>query len=367
LDEPLTQLATTVSALRSGPERFNGTLLRKLASDSQAHEPGPEPLDIAFVNLMPDSAFLDTEGQFLGLLSAASGRLSVPLRVRRFWIQGVPRGAEVMRRIAQSYLEIDALIGGQVDGLIVTGTEPRAAKIDEEAFWPALAELIEWSADAVSSVVLSCLASHAAAKLFDGVERSLLPQKLSGVYPTDRADAGAISEGLASSISLPHSRSNDIPTSTLAAHGYRPVLTSGESWTAMEGDRFRARLLLFQGHPEYAANSLLREHRRDVRRYLMGERSQYPPMPEGYLDEAGLQLLREFAALPTTIDRDPAGIAAFPAQAVEPHIQPSWRHAAETIYSNWLGQVMRRRAEAEDSVQILVRGVPVSAEASINA
>ncbi|MGB9483520.1 MAG: hypothetical protein WCB86_06460, partial [Candidatus Dormiibacterota bacterium] len=105
----------------------------------------------------------------------------------------------------------------------------------------------------------------------------------------------------------------------------------------------------------------------DVRRYLMGERSQYPPMPEGYLDEAGLQLLREFADLPTTIDRDPAGIAAFPAQAVEPHIQPSWRHAAETIYSNWLGQVLRRRAEAEDSVQILVRGVPVSAEAGINA
>lgn len=367
LDGPLAPMGAEAQELRAGAGRFSGTLLGQRASDVPVPEPGSAPLDIAFVNLMPDAAFLDTEAQFLGLLWEASGQINVAIRVWRFWLRGVPRGAAVMQRIAQSYLEIDTLIGSPVDALIVTGTEPRATKLDEEAFWPTLAEVIEWSADAVPSVVLSCLAAHAAAKLFDGVERTLLPQKLSGVYRTDVADGSTLSEGLSTPIWLPHSRSNDIRTSALTSRGYRPLLTAGESWTAVEIERSRARFLMFQGHPEYAANSLLRELRRDVRRYLSGERDSYPQVPEGYLDGAGLTLLEEFAQLPTTIDRDPAGIAAFPSDALELHIRPSWSHAAKSLYGNWLGQVLGRRSESRRAGQIPVASVPVMDRASVNA
>jgi len=44
--------------------------------------------------------------------------------------------------------------------------------------------------------------------------------------------------------------------------------------------------LFFQGHPEYDADSLPREYRRDVGRFLRSERESYPGMPKGYFDEA---------------------------------------------------------------------------------
>ena len=43
--------------------------------------------------------------------------------------------------------------------------------------------------------------------------------------------------------------------------------------------------VFFQGHPEYEANTLLLEYRRDIRRFLRRERDTYPPMPQGYFDE----------------------------------------------------------------------------------
>ncbi|HUY07929.1 MAG TPA: homoserine O-succinyltransferase [Candidatus Dormibacteraeota bacterium] len=367
MDAPSAHPVARQPGLRSGTGRVCGTVPGPPVGVVQSAQRDPQPLEIAFVNLMPDTAFSDTEEQFLGILSDAARRHQSPLRVRRYWIRGVPRGASVMRRISRSYLEIDTLIGSQVDGLIVTGTEPRAETIEDEAFWPALAQLIEWSSEAVPSVLLSCLAAHAAAKLFQGVERTLLPQKLSGVFRTERAGTGAIAQGLPTPVWLPHSRSNDIPTSRLTARGYRPVLTAGESWTALEFERSQARFLVFQGHPEYAGNSLLREHRRDVRRYLNGERPLYPPVPEGYLDQSGLRLLEDFAALPTTIARDPAGLSTFPTQAVEAHIQPTWRHVAETLYGNWLAQVQSRRAARKSADPILKAGLPRYGEVSANA
>lgn len=342
----LTARASAPSELWLGAGRTGATTLELERGDRQGAGSALAPVEIAFVNLMPDTAFLDTEEQFLGLFSAVSAQLAVPLRVRRFWIRGVPRGPAVRGRIARSYLEIDALIGSQVDALIVTGTEPRAAYLEEEAFWPSLSALILWAREAVPSVLLSCLAAHAAVKLFDGVERTRLPKKLSGVFETDRQGSSPLAEGIPASIRIPHSRSNDIATSLLESRGYRPVLSSGEAWTAVEVTRSQAHFLLFQGHPEYSPNSLLREHRRDVRRYLHGDRATYPPVPEEYLDDVGLRLLDEFASLPSTLGLNPAGIDAFPAEALEPHIWPSWRPAAERLYGNWLGQVVARRRAA---------------------
>ena len=57
--------------------------------------------------------------------------------------------------------------------------------------------------------------------------------------------------------------------------------------------------LFFQGHPEYDAGALLSEFRRDVGRFLKGERDRYPAMPQHYFDaatEAALAAFRQRAA-----------------------------------------------------------------------
>ena len=52
--------------------------------------------------------------------------------------------------------------------------------------------------------------------------------------------------------------------------------------------------VFFQGHPEYESDTLLREYRRDVGRYIKGEASRYPLMPRSYFDETTVEELTAF-------------------------------------------------------------------------
>ena len=54
------------------------------------------------------------------------------------------------------------------------------------------------------------------------------------------------------------------------------------------------RFVFFQGHPEYGAHTLLKEYRRDIKRFLRRERETYPSMPKGYFDAAATRLLTDF-------------------------------------------------------------------------
>jgi homoserine O-succinyltransferase len=51
--------------------------------------------------------------------------------------------------------------------------------------------------------------------------------------------------------------------------------------------------LFFQSHPEYQLDTLLLEYRRDVARFLRGESTAYPNVPQGYFDEQTLFRLAE--------------------------------------------------------------------------
>ena len=56
----------------------------------------------------------------------------------------------------------------------------------------------------------------------------------------------------------------------------------------------RSLFVHFQGHPEYFTRTLLKEYRRDVRRYLTHERETYPNEPRGYFDAEATRILNEF-------------------------------------------------------------------------
>ena len=49
------------------------------------------------------------------------------------------------------------------------------------------------------------------------------------------------------------------------------------------GESMRGPILL-SGHPEYDGNSLLKEYKREVNRFIAREREDYPPFPENYFD-----------------------------------------------------------------------------------
>ena len=181
-----------------------------------------EPITVALVNNMPDSAFVDTENQFR-LASAAPTGARVELEL--YTITEIPRSEQIASVIQSRYRGLDELWSNPPDALIVTGTEPTQVRMVYEPYWPYMARLLEWAAGAVPTVLLSCLASHASVLLFDGIERVPLPQKCSGVFRgvvTDRHSP--LARGLADEVPVPHSRVNEIPEDVLVDAGYRVVV-----------------------------------------------------------------------------------------------------------------------------------------------
>ena len=75
---------------------------------------------------MPDAALEATERQFIDLLRASARNTVV--RLMLFSIPEVPRAAERAQDMADRYRDIGELWDTRLDGLIVTGTEPRSRK-----------------------------------------------------------------------------------------------------------------------------------------------------------------------------------------------------------------------------------------------
>lgn len=305
---------------------------------------GREPLVIALLNNMPDSALQTTEQQFRDLLARAGTGYDV--RLRLFSFPELIRGDAGRRYVADQYEPIDALWHGEFDGLIVTGAEPRTRELSQEVYWPSLTRLVDWALDSETPTVWSCLAAHAAVLHLDGIQRRRLGQKISGLFRCEKTSDNALVSGLPSSWRIPHSRLNTLDAAQLESVGYEIVSCSEDAGPDTFVLQRRAAFVFYQGHPEYDAGALFREYRRDVGRYLAGTMELYPEMPRGYFDD---QTARAFAAFRDLAERERKRelLEAFPgrdARAIPPHL---WLDAAVRLYSNWLSAfVAPRRAEA---------------------
>jgi homoserine O-succinyltransferase len=299
-------------------------------------------IEIALVNNMPSSAFDATEQQFVTLLKAAAHELGgTAVRLSRYGIEGLERSAEVQGRIAREYSHIELLYATRPDGLIVTGTEPRALDLRSEPYWGALAELIAWAKDAVASAVVSCLAAHAAALLFDGIERETLPAKCSGVFVQDVVSGHPLTMDLGKKVHMPHSRLNDLPSASFQAGGYTNLIESPEmNWTVAVKEQGSCTFVLVQGHPEYSTTSLLREYRRDLQRYARGERRDLPAIPVGYLDGESERLLQDFE---TRVLAAAGLVSEFPFDLVAQRLVNTWQGSGTRLYANWLRLIQCRR------------------------
>jgi len=98
-------------------------------------------------------------------------------------------------------------------------------------------------------------------------------------------------------------------------------------------------IVYFQGHPEYDTCSLLKEYKREVNRFIAGERDDYPPMPEHYFssDAAAIAERHRHAVLKAV--KKGSEVPAFPEAHIEPLLDNTWRDTAKSIVNNWLGLV----------------------------
>lgn len=303
----------------------------------------PDRLTIGLVNNMPDGAVASTERQVFDLLRAASDGL--PIELRLYALPTVARSEQAWKYIRRSYFGVDLLCEETLDGLIVTGAEPRAPQLTEEPYWSDLRQVIEWAKSGVSSAIWSCLAVHAAVKHLDGIERIRLAGKCFGVFEQTRTMANhPLLAGTPQKLMIPHSRWNEIPEESLRFHGYEVLTRSSESGV----DTFakchgRSLFVFLQGHPEYDALSLLGEYRRDVGRFLRGENDQYPEWPRNYFNKPIEQILLGFREL-SMRERRGDLLSSFPVNRAAEAVENTWRTGAVQLYRNWLSYLWANRS-----------------------
>ena len=311
------------------------------------HAAKPDYVRIALINNMPDAALEDTEMQFFDLLDAASGDLPVILQL--FSLPRVPRTDRGMRHLKSFYFELGDLWDSRFDALIVTGTEPKCANLRLEPYWAHLAEVFKWAETNTTSTILSCLAAHAGVLHSDGIERYPEPDKRFGVFEFPKLEPHQLTSGAGRKVCFPHSRWNAVRAEALREHGYKVLTGSDEAGVDLFVKQKRESLFVhFQGHPEYDAETLFKEYRRDIRRFLQRERETYPSMPKGYFDEVSTQLLTSFQQSVES-ERRLESMEVFPEAELMGRLKKTWQSSATGIYANWFDYVASKKQNASRS------------------
>jgi homoserine O-succinyltransferase len=215
-------------------------------------------LCIGLINNMGDEALKATERQFVTLLTAASPDLQV--RLSFFSLPGIPRTPALTSHIQRLYCGFNDLWRGSLDGIIVSGREPLAPRLEQENWWPAFTDLVEWARSGVYSSIWSCLAAHSAVLSLDGVERVRYNSKLCGVFPCAQTMQHPLLQGMSPILQVPHSRWNTLEESSLRKIGYQVLTRGAEAGVDTFVKQEEGLMVFLQGHPEYEHDTLAREY-----------------------------------------------------------------------------------------------------------
>ena len=300
-----------------------------------AHHALPRPsLRLGLVNNLQPAAFISAEQQFLSLLEKASAGISVSVSL--FALPGMlPPGHE------RRYQSLASLMENELDGLIVTGREPLTHDLRAEPYWESFRALLDWASRHTSSTLCSCLAAHAAVLSLDGIVRQRRAEKCSGILHCRQTATHPLTRKMPVELHVPHSRWNRLDAEKLRARGYK-VLTSTHEGEADLFIKEAGSLFLFaQGHPEYEADTLLREFRRDLGRYARNELDLFPAVPCSYFDpttEAALKSIQVHAQP----GRRTTSLAESLAVLDRATIENTWSATAECLYRNWLALLAAR-------------------------
>jgi len=101
----------------------------------------------------------------------------------------------------------------------------------------------------------------------------------------------------------------------------------------------RLRLVFFQGHPEYDTVSLLKEYKREVKRFSQGETGNYPPLIENYFPLKVQAILGEHAERVQSAKRRGETVPELPESVIAPALDNTWHDTAEAVINNWIGKV----------------------------
>jgi homoserine O-succinyltransferase len=253
-------------------------------------------LSLLVLNLMPTKK--TTETQLLRVLG------NTPLQVEVTFL----RTASYDSRHDADHLEVfyetfDAVSGNKYDGLVITGAPIEHLKFEDVAYWDELVKIMQWADANVFSTLAICWAAQAELYYHYGINKRPVENKVFGVFTHHVTDPkNKLTRGFDDWFPAPHSRHTTVDLADVAAEPDLEVLASSpEAGFYLAASRDGRRVLV-TGHPEYDADTLNAEYRRDL--------------------AAGL----------------PIDIPANYYQGDDPARPPivSWRAHGQLLYANWL-------------------------------
>jgi homoserine O-succinyltransferase len=308
-----------------------------LEVDRASHQDIRE-MHIGLLNLMPDAALEATERQFFRLVGACNQ--IAQFHVHPFTIDGLRRSEAAQAHIAQYYESFEKIKQDGLDALIISGANVTHPHLPEEDFWKPLTEVFTWAKENVTSVLCSCLATHALIESCYGIERTRLPAKRWGVFSHRLINrTHPLVAEINTRFDVPHSRFNEIFQKDMEAKGLKVLAVSAEAGVhlAVSPDGFR--VVFFQGHPEYDDISLLKEYKREVLRYYRAEIDDYPPFPVNYFIPEAQRIFADYRQHVITARQAGGPLDEFPESQVLNMIDNTWRDTARAVFDNWLGKV----------------------------
>jgi homoserine O-succinyltransferase len=295
-------------------------------------------LHVGVLNMMPDAALAATERQFFRLVGQSNP--IAQFYMHPFTLQELSRGEQARAHIERYYDSFDRVREDGLDALIITGANVTHPDLSQEPFWEPLREVFHWAKDNVTSVLCSCLATHAAMQFEHAQKRTAMPAKRWGVFAHRVIRTGhPLVHNVNTQFDVPHSRFNNISAGQFREAGLDVLVESAEAGVHLAVSADGIRVVYFQGHPEYDTVSLLKEYKREVRRYADGERADYPPFPDNHFRLREQAILNEYRQRLDAAREagDPA--PEFPEQLVASRIDNTWHDTAEGIVGNWIGLV----------------------------
>ena len=311
-----------------------------IAVSATVDEASPS-INIGFINMMPDAALAATERQFLRLVGSAE---QVNCYFYPFNMPGIERSPQVQEYIDQYYSNYESLANSELDVLIITGANVSQPLLQNECFWSELVEVLNWGKSNVRSMLCSCLATHAAVKVFYDIDRQHLGDKCWGVFEHKRLSSQHdLLTGVDQTIHMCHSRFNDIPGRLFNLQDIEVLINSEQAGVQLAAEKDMS-TIYFQGHPEYDDISLLKEYKREIIRFINREVSEYPPVPENYFNNQAMQFVNLYQAKILKADDKAAMLEQFPEAELKKCITDSWQATAKQIFSNWITSIVESKS-----------------------
>lgn len=255
------------------------------------------PLNILIVNLMP----LKEDTELALLRSLANTPLQVNVSFLRMDSHESKNTSEA--HLTRFYVSFDEVKAHRYDGMIITGAPVETMPFEQVDYWKELTEIMEWSKSNVTSTLHICWGSQAGLYYHYGVQKHLLPKKLSGIYEHHTFHRKTpLVRGFDDTFYVPHSRYTGFSKEDIESIDELEIVAESEVAGPYLIIDKKMKNIFVTGHPEYDQLTLDKEYKRDVKKGL------HPEIPVHYYP-----------------DDDPTKVPP-----------KTWRCHANTLYYNWL-------------------------------